>query len=237
MNAVPTPGDQQEPEPDTSSGTDATAETGDRPARRVRSSSEVAAPPVVDAWQADLHLLSEVLLRSFFDDPLMMWLCPEEKRRTRALPAFFYADLDSISRRGRVLTTPDRAGAAAWSAPGQWKTPSLETLRVAAMLTRQFGRRIRPGLGLFNLIERQHPEEPHWYLAVIGTDPAKQGRGVGGALINEITAQCDGTGAGAYLESSKEANAAYYERFGFKVRGEISYKDSPTLWRMWRDPQ
>jgi hypothetical protein len=109
----------------------------------------------------------------------MMWLCPEEERRRKALPAFFCSDLESIAKRGRIVTTVDQAGVAA--APGQSKTPTLETLRVAAMLTRQFGRRIRAGLGLFTLIEKQHPEAAHWYLDVIGTDPDKQGRGVGGA--------------------------------------------------------
>ena len=32
---------------------------------------------------------------------------------------------------------------------------------------------------------RAHPrEEPHWYLAIIGVDPVRQGYGVGAALLS-----------------------------------------------------
>jgi ribosomal protein S18 acetylase RimI-like enzyme len=193
-------------------------------------------PQAIDAWRADLGPLSEVLLRAFFDDPLMEWLCPDETRRRRALPAFFWAVMALVTKRGRVLTTTDRSGAAAWAAPEQWRMPTADTLRVAVVLAHRFGPRIRIGLGLFNQIEKEHPEEPHWYVAVIGTDPAQLGRGVGGSLIREVTDQCDASGVGAYLESSKETNVPYYQRFGFKVTGEIRYKDSPPLFKMWRDP-
>ncbi|MCB1038392.1 MAG: GNAT family N-acetyltransferase, partial [Acidimicrobiales bacterium] len=87
-------------------------------------------------------------------------------------------------------------------------------------------------------IEKAHPKEPpHWYLALIGTDPAHQGEGVGGALIGAITQRCDAEGLGAYLESSKEQNVPYYARHGFDVVAEIRMEDGPTMWRMWRDPK
>ncbi|WP_231953336.1 hypothetical protein [Nocardia sp. 852002-51244_SCH5132740] len=48
-------------------------------------------------------------------------------------------------------------------------------------------------------------------------------------------AHCDETGAPAYLESSKFANIAYYERYGFDLRGELDVTGGgPLLWPMWR---
>jgi hypothetical protein len=36
-----------------------------------------------------------------------------------------------------------------------------------------------------------HSQEPHWYLPIVGIDPAHQGRGPGGALPNHQFAICD----------------------------------------------
>jgi hypothetical protein len=49
--------------------------------------------------------------------------------------------------------------------------------------------------------------------------------------------RCDAEGTGAYLESSKPDNVPYYERFGFRVTGQIDMPKGPTMWPMWRDPQ
>ena len=86
--------------------------------------------------------------------------------------------------------------------------------------------------------DAQHPEEPHWYLAVIGTDPTVRGAGLGHALMQSRLDRCDAEYAPAYLESSNPVNVPYYERFGFVVTGETALPDDgPTLWPMWRAPR
>ncbi|PQM45989.1 hypothetical protein C1Y40_03849 [Mycobacterium talmoniae] len=94
------------------------------------------------------------------------------------------------------------------------------------------------GRVLTELMKREHPEEPHWYLAVIGSDTAVRGRGFGQALMRSGLARCDADHAPAYLESSKADNVPYYQRFGFDVTGEIVVPGGgPTLWKMWRPPR
>lgn len=97
--------------------------------------------------------------------------------------------------------------------------------------------RIPRGLRALTALERARPREPHWYLAVLGTDPAWQGKGTGSALVHPVLDRCDHDGLGAYLESSKERNVLYYQRFGFTVTGEIAIPNGPTVWLMWRDPR
>ena len=82
-----------------------------------------------------------------------------------------------------------------------------------------------------------HPEEPHWYLAIIGSDPTVRGSGCGHALMRSRLDRCDAEHAPAYLESSNPDNIPYYNRFGFEVTGEIVMPDGPTLWPMWRQPR
>lgn len=74
--------------------------------------------------------------------------------------------------------------------------------------------------------------------ATIGTDPAWRGHGFGQALLWSRLEQCDRENVPAYLESSKKANIAYYERFGFEVTATITIPGGgPDLWSMWRAPR
>ncbi|WP_187369660.1 GNAT family N-acetyltransferase [Fodinicola acaciae] len=193
------------------------------------------------AGRADLQEVSAVLARAFFDDPVMAWMIPDEAERRRRLPLFFravgrhehlpYDGVDAILEDGAVR------GAAMWKPPGHWKTSGWRTLLSAPAYMRAFGPYLRNGGVVQETMSRLHPHEPHWYLAVVGTDPAAQGGGVGTDLIRSRLEICDRDGVPAYLESSKAANVPYYERFGFKVTREIVVADGPTLWPMWRQPQ
>ena len=87
-------------------------------------------------------------------------------------------------------------------------------------------------------MKEHHPEEPHWYLAVLGSDPTVRGGGFGRALMQSRLDRCDAAYAPAYLESSNPDNVPYYERFGFEVTGEIVLPGGgPKLWPMWRRPR
>lgn len=103
---------------------------------------------------------------------------------------------------------------------------------------RAFRGRLAAGRVLIDLMKDQHPEEPHWYLAVLGSDPSVRGAGFGHALMQSRLMRCDVEYAPAYLESSNPDNVPYYERFGFRVTGEIKLPDDgPSLWPMWRQPR
>jgi ribosomal protein S18 acetylase RimI-like enzyme len=93
---------------------------------------------------------------------------------------------------------------------------------------------VLPGLAR---IDAHHPQEPHLYLSVLGTDPSAQGRGIGSALLTPALAQCDADGVPAYLESSKERNVAFYARHGFRVTEELDLPRGPRMWLMWREPR
>jgi ribosomal protein S18 acetylase RimI-like enzyme len=198
-----------------------------------------ARPPigVREATKLEEKKIADVLARTFWDDPVMGWLVSSPRTRYSRLRLFFRTETASVRKRGLVLTTDDLAGAALWLPPKKWKTPTADIVLHAPSMIRAFGTRIPTALPVLTKMEKIHPSEPHWYLAVLGTDPVRQGLGVGGALITHMTDRCDHEGLGAYLESSKAVNVPYYERFGFKVTEEVRIDNGPTLWGMWRDPR
>jgi predicted N-acetyltransferase YhbS len=193
-----------------------------------------AVPDVRLLTPADVPAASAALARAFEDDPVMSWLYPGLTRMERFFGGF---ELKLHVPNGAVYTTDDVAGAAIWAPPNKWRTSGLDVLRVAPGLLRITGSRLGRALGTMRAIEGKHPKEPHYYLAVLGTDPEHQGKGVGGALMTPMLERCDREGTPAFLESSKESNVPFYRRFGFEVTGEIQLPKGPKVWPMWRDPQ
>lgn len=94
-----------------------------------------------------------------------------------------------------------------------------------------------PPAAALDLLDRRHPREPHWYLFVVGSDPARRGRGLGHAVIAPVLDRCDEDGLPAYLESSNPANVPYYARMGFEVTGELTRAGCPPLIPMRRQPR
>jgi ribosomal protein S18 acetylase RimI-like enzyme len=194
---------------------------------------------VRDVTDADIGRLSVVLARAFFDDPIMAWVFPAERRRDRKLIAFFSLALRARLRRSDlVLTTPDVDAGVIWAPPGRWKAGVGDLVGQLPGLARVFGRRpIVPLLSLFTM-ERHHPPSLHWYVNNLGTSPACRERGLGSALLKAGLDRCDADGVGAYLETANERNLAFYARFGFVVTREVDMPArGPHVWMMWRDPR
>jgi ribosomal protein S18 acetylase RimI-like enzyme len=194
------------------------------------------------ATRADVGALSRTLGRAFFDDPVMCWMLPDAEVRRRKLHRLFAA----LTRhhhlsRGGVEVARDGTGiggAALWDPPDGWQTTRAEELRAMPSLLLAFGTSLRKGFEVTELMKEVHPEEPHWYLAVIGSDPDVRGKGFGQALMRSRLDRCDAEHAPAYLESSNPDNVPYYQRFGFEITGEIALPNGgPSLVPMWRTPR
>ena len=82
-----------------------------------------------------------------------------------------------------------------------------------------------------------HPAEPHWYLPLIGVDPAQQGHGYGSALLSHALRTSDRDGVPAYLEATSPRGKKLYERHGFETLGGIRAGRSPPMGPMLRKPR
>jgi GNAT superfamily N-acetyltransferase len=193
---------------------------------------------LVRATAADLDAVARTLGRAFEDDPVMAWLFPDPATRLASVTRFFAYAVEQVHLpHGDIVTAGAMASVAVWEPPGRWKVPLSTTLRGARAMVSLLGPRLPRSLRGLSAIESRHTRWPHWYLAIVGTDPEHQGRGLGAAVIRDVLSRCDGDGVGAYLESSKPENVPYYERFGFRVVDEVRLPAGPPVWLMWRHPE
>ncbi|MFI5621113.1 GNAT family N-acetyltransferase [Streptomyces sp. NPDC051567] len=180
--------------------------------------------------------ISRSLARAFDDDPMMRWFFPDDSSREASLGSYFTTIFTrQYVHNGVCEFTGDAA--AFWVAPeAQAKAvPDEETVQELRNL-------LGDRAGLFGeaveLAAEHTPQDPHWYLAVIGADPAAQGQGQGAALLRSGLAKGDAAGLPVCLESSKASNIPFYEHFGFTVRGELRLPGGgPPLWSMRREPR
>lgn len=90
---------------------------------------------------------------------------------------------------------------------------------------------------VFEQMDSFRPDEPHWFLPLLGVDPIHQRKGNGSALMQHAVEPCNRDKKLAYLESSNPGNISLYKRHGFEVLGEIQVGTSPVLTPMLRKPR
>jgi GNAT superfamily N-acetyltransferase len=134
------------------------------------------------------------------------------------------------------------ASAAVWLPPGTYprglRRDAMTYLRSAPTFA-QCGPRIGKAFALLSAVDKAHHEihEPHYYLAILGTDPRFQRTGAGSAALAPVLERCDTEGLPAYLETQKEENIAYYARHRFEVLKKIEVGGCPPLWTLLRAPK
>ena len=194
-------------------------------------------PPQATARQAtgaDKEPMVAMLARAFAEDPVMAYMFPDEAVRQRKLVPLFRLLFKSNHALGGCDITGDSASGSMWRPPGHWHISSWDILRNIGQFIGVYGLMPRRVFAILDTMEKAHPKEPHWYLMVLGTDPASQGKGYGGITMRHRLAQIDAAHMPAYLEASRNTNVPLYARFGFEEMGAVTFPDGPTIYPMWR---
>jgi ribosomal protein S18 acetylase RimI-like enzyme len=187
---------------------------------------------------ADIPGVAAVLGAAFEHNPSMSFTFRNDSTRAAKLERGFGNYLRHIwLPRGECWTTERLDGAALWLPPGGWEVPARTQIRLFPHVVATAGLETPRLMRFFALMERNHPHEPHWYLAVLGVGPSRQGRGFGSHLMQPVLERCDSEGVPAYLETDTERNVQLYERHGFEVTKEFPLPGGgPPIWLMWRKP-
>lgn len=194
----------------------------------------MTAPAVGIGKRKDTDRLIDAIVLAFARDPLTRWAQPEPHKYLTHFRSFLKTGSVRAFKSGSAHHTADFSSAALWFPPGI--EIDAEAVVTVAEKTLE-PERLKTALSILEQMGSYHPEEPHWYLWMIGVDPAKQGRGHGKALLNYALDRIDGEGKVAYLENSNPANTRLYEQHGFEVVGTIQVNDAPPLLPMVRRPR
>ncbi|HEY8560246.1 MAG TPA: GNAT family N-acetyltransferase [Pyrinomonadaceae bacterium] len=173
----------------------------------------------------------DVLTLAFATDPMARWAYPNSQQYLEYFPNFIRLFGGRAFETETAYYVNGFAAAALWLAPGF----GPDEAALVALVENTVSKNVRDDLfAVFERMSEFHPAEPHWYLPLIGVDPAQQNRGYGAMLMQHALAACDREGLPAYLESSNPRNVTLYLRHGFELVGTIQAGSSPAMFAMRR---
>jgi GNAT superfamily N-acetyltransferase len=195
---------------------------------------QMAALAVFEAEPHHAERVYGTLTLAFAADPASRWLFTEADSFLRNFPKFARALAGPALQSGTGLAMENYAAVALWLAPGEG--PDEQTL--GELIETAVAREKQDDMAaVVEEMGRYHPQEPHWYLPLIGVEPSRQGQGLGSTLLRTSLSRCDADGLPAYLESSNPRNQPLYEQHGFQAIGEIKIRNCPPIVPMLRRPR
>lgn len=180
----------------------------------------------------DVASAGAALARALVDDPGWLHIFPDHDHRLARMTTMLTLATDRIYLRGGApwaIGDHGVDGAALWDAPGAHGLPMRAALRLAPRLAWMIGRRTPAALGMLRQMAQHHPTEPHYYLAALGIDPARQGHGLGPRLLAPVLERCDDQRVLAWLESTNPKNHSFYRRSGFELADHHDVAGGPTI--------
>jgi ribosomal protein S18 acetylase RimI-like enzyme len=187
-------------------------------------------PEVAVAAEEERDRVLSTILLGFSADPLVRWLYPQASDYVHSVPVFD-AFCGGAIEQGTAYRTGNFEGAALWFPPGF----GPDMVKLSELLTNTISESVLEDVfRVFEAMGGLHPDEAHWYLPVIGVDPAHQGAGMGAALMKHALQIIDAQGLPACLESSNPRNISLYQRHGFEIVDSIQFGGSPVVTPMYR---
>ncbi len=173
------------------------------------------------------------LTLAFSSDPVVRWAWPDSERYLSHWPPFVDAFGGKAFEEGTAYGPEDHVAVALWLAPGV--EPDGEAL-MSLFQESMDDQRFEDISGVFVQFDEHHPTYDHWYLPLMGVEPASQGRRLGSTLLQHTLDACDRDGLPAYLEATSPRSRNLYARHGFDDVATIQAGSSPPLWAMLREP-
>jgi ribosomal protein S18 acetylase RimI-like enzyme len=167
-----------------------------------------------------------VLGRAFTEYEMLRYYFQDEAERHAVAVTFGFVALSVCLKYGEAYASSAKMeGVAAWLPPGKapfggWQIIRAVPLSVLFRFGRQGASRMQAYGRYIDNMHRKLVPYPHWYLQIIGVDPAYQGQGFSSQLVRPMLECIDREHLPCFLETNTEKNVAIYRRFKFEVVSE-----------------
>lgn len=178
----------------------------------------------------------------------MVYAIPDAAERIRLLPDVYARMIRFGCLAGEVFAAagadPEQLdGVALWMPPdAKWSREHIEASGMSQMPTLigdDAYQRYREVVGREWQARERDLKGACWYLFLLGVEPSRQRRGLGGALMRGVLERADVDKVACYLETENERNVAFYRKQGFDVivNGEEAGTTGVRFWSFSRTPK
>jgi len=196
---------------------------------------------IVRLTDSQIPAAGATLARAFHDDPLMIYTIPDATERARLLPDMYARMIRFGVLTGEVyITAGALEGVALWLPPNaKWTRENIEASgmhETATLIGDDAYQRYRDVVGREWQARERDMTAACWYLFLLGVEPIRQRRGLGGALMRPILERADKGHVPCYLETENQRNVAFYQKQGFDliVNGEEAGSTGVRFWTFSR---
>jgi len=181
----------------------------------------MSAMEIIPLNESDIEAAADVLSKAFQNDSLSKYMIPDPEERAHKLSDHFMPILRYGLLFGEVLTTNALNGIAVWLPPGLWDVIPERAVRAGfdqlpTLIGEEAVNRFDRAIEYISMVHARDVPGDHWYLMAVGIDPAKQGCGIGRALIEPIQTRAVEANIPCYLETGASVNIAFYKKLGFQ---------------------
>jgi ribosomal protein S18 acetylase RimI-like enzyme len=190
---------------------------------------------------ADEQAVGDILGFAFADQPNTLAVTRGDVALARHI-AFEGMRIATLGRTHKNLWVAEDTGSDGVTVVGalnavEWphcQMSTAEKLRTAPPMLLTMGMAVPRGFRIMSAWGKRDPRERHWHIGPVGVQPDLQGRGIGTSLMASFLELVDEQRSPAYLETDRERNLAFYQRFGFAVVAEEDILGVRN-WYMWRE--
>ncbi len=142
---------------------------------------------------------------------------------------------------GTVVSTSDKLEGVMAIAPYGKDMNMLSIIRSGAfLLSMKIGNESKKFKVLSDAVDEAKKTldlDPYIHLLIMGVSQDYQGKGLGGKLVQALIEKSESENKPIYLETQKEDNVFFYEKYGFEVKKKIMLPEPFDLpmWLMFRD--
>lgn len=171
---------------------------------------------MLKATKQDKQLVTGILTRSFATNNSVNYIVQQDHKKMRRIQALMEYSFELCFMFGEVLISEDRKAAALLLYPEKKRKTLFLDLK---LLVQSVGiRNAKKVLDREAKIDQIKPKVTMTYIWFIGVDPDHHYAGIGSKLLESIIAH---SSRPIYLETSMLKNLPWYERYGFRIYGEL----------------